>query len=332
MEKKSILSLLIILFCIQQVVLAQQNSKYENIQYKHNQKEVCVSMYIQLQNHYINMGDSLTLTPIIKSGTKTTILPNIIMIGNNQMFYSSNDKNALSKDKNSQTNITYKVNTPYEPWMENAELILSTSLNQVGGTELYSYTEVLKKNPTLEYNKPINLVSNNVQVVNSDSIKSILFSLRYPYKKAITIADSNEMGELKDFMNRIISNDNITLIRIDINAITSIDGTYSDNEQLTLKQATAFKNYLQQSYNIPESYFQVKGSSEDWDGLAKQVEDSDMPYKQEVLNIMSKYGIFNGREKELMLLKSGEPYIYMKNNMFPESQRVECKIVYRIKE
>lgn len=339
MIKRSILAFLVITFCFQQnTARAQQDSKYKNIKYNHDQEDLYLSMDLYLQDYYINSGDSLTLTPIIKAGDKTTALPNVIMMGGNQLFFSSDDKDALKQDKNNLTHIIYKTNIPFESWMANAELILSTKLNQTNGVQLYNYTEKLKGSPAQKSNNFTELLPNTTSSVinenldNDNSIKSITFSLKYPYKKAMTVASTKELKELNDIMSNITDNENATLIRIDINAITSIDGTYADNEKLTLEQATAFKSYLQQIYDIPESYFEVKGSSEDWDGLAKLVEDSNMAYKQEVLDIMSKYGIFNGREKELMLLKGGQPYIYMKNNMFPESQKLECKIVFSIRK
>ncbi|MBK5720230.1 hypothetical protein JGH11_05035 [Dysgonomonas sp. Marseille-P4677] len=335
MKKRNIFNLLLILFCIQHGLFAQQSSKYKNVEYKFDQKDVHVSMHLYLRDYFINRGDSLTLTPIIKSETNTAILPNIIMIGNNYTFYWSNDKNVFLKDGNSPTYITYRTNIPYEPWMEDSKLIIKTNLNRIGGAELYNYTETLKKALTAEYDQPIGITTNrspnitNTETADNHSLKSNIFCLRYPYKNAIEVANTQELNDLKNMMDYIMANKEITLIKIDINAITSIDGIYFDNEQLTQKQATVFKNYLQRSYNIPESYFRIKGSSEDWDGLAKLVEDSNMPYKQDVLNIMSKYGIFNGRERELMLLKNGEPYIYMKNRMFSQSQKIECKIIYR---
>ncbi len=336
MERKSILSLLIILFCIQQGTLAQQKNKYRDVEYKHDQKEMQINMSLYLRDYFVNLGDSLTLTPIIKSDKKTISLPNIIIVGNNYAFYWSNNIGVFLKGKNSPTHMSYNVNVPYEAWMENSQLIVKTDLNRIGGSELYSNIEKLKDRPTSGYDNFKHVSTPPAQTYNitsteseDKSIRAVIYSLRYPYKKAMMISQSQELNSLNDEMDRIMHDDNIVLIRIDINVTTSIDGVYLDNDELTLKQANAFKNYLQKSYNIPEAYFRIKGASEDWDGLARQVEDSDMPYKQDVLNVMSKYGIFNGRERELMLLKSGEPYVYMKNHMFPQSQQVECRILYK---
>ncbi len=253
------------------------------------------------------------------------------MKGNDQLFYSSNNKNVLKQK--SPTNIEYKVRVPYQRWMDDSELNMKTNLNKVGGAPLYDYIENIRSG--------INLPQNNFELLSSTPptltiydeslIKMKVFDLHYPSKTSLTVIDSPELKSMKETMNWIMNNDAIMLIGIYVSATTSIDGIYSENEKLTTKQATTFKNYLQQYYNIPESYFHIRGNNEDWDGLAKQVEDSNMPYKKEVLDIMSNYGIFKGREKALMDLKGGVPYIYMKNNMFPKSQYVECRIVYRVK-
>lgn len=320
-----------LLFSIQQNAQVQQNSKFKRIDYKHDQKEVEVSLQFDLQDYYVNPGDSLTLTPIIKSGARNLILPNIIMKGNDQLFYSSNNKDALKQK--SATNIEYKVRVPYQRWMEDSELNLKTNLNRVSGAPLYDYVENIRSGINLPQNN-FELLSNTppaLTIYDESLIKMKVFDLHYPSKTSLTVIDCPQLKGLKETMNWIMNNNEIMLVGIYVSATTSIDGIYADNEKLTTRQAETFKNYLQQYYNIPESYFHIKGNSEDWDGLAKQVEDSNMPYKQEVLDIMSKYGIFNGREKALMDLKGGSPYIYMKKNMFPKSQYVECRIVYRIK-
>ncbi|MDR2001788.1 MAG: hypothetical protein LBQ74_02035 [Prevotella sp.] len=54
-----------------------------------------------------------------------------------------------------------------------------------------------------------------------------------------------------------------------------------------------------------------------------------MPYQQEVLNIINNTGIFTGRELKLMQLAQGNPYRYMRDNLFPQQWRIECRVVYR---
>ena len=52
------------------------------------------------------------------------------------------------------------------------------------------------------------------------------------------------------------------------------------------------------------------------------------PYRDAALRVISRYGIFNGREKYLMELQGGSPYKDMLRHFFPKLRRIEVIVRY----
>lgn len=116
-----------------------------------------------------------------------------------------------------------------------------------------------------------------------------------------------------------------------ITGYASPEDTWEHNMALSKKRAGAMRDYLQARYHFPQDKLTAEGKGEDWDGLRGAVESSDMEARDKVLDIIDTYGIFNGRERELMRLQGGKPYKYMLQNLYPPLRRMEMKIDYRVR-
>ena len=90
-------------------------------------------------------------------------------------------------------------------------------------------------------------------------------------------------------------------------------------------------DYLHGRYGLPTEKVTAEGKGEDWEGLREAVGRSDMKAKDEVLDIIDTYDIFDGREKLLMDLRGGDPYRYMLEHIFPPLRRMEMRIDYRVR-
>ena len=90
-------------------------------------------------------------------------------------------------------------------------------------------------------------------------------------------------------------------------------------------------DYLHGRYGLPAGKVTAEGKGEDWEGLREAVGRSDMKAKDEVLDIIDTYDIFDGREKLLMDLRGGNPYRYMLEHIFPPLRRMEMRIDYRVR-
>lgn len=113
---------------------------------------------------------------------------------------------------------------------------------------------------------------------------------------------------------------------------TSPEAPYEYNKQLARNRGKAMADYIRKNYPVVRDVdIMVYGSGEDWDGLRDMVEGCGQPWEQEVLRIIDTVGLFNGREKQLMDLRGGQPYKYMLRHFFPPLRRMEMRLQYKEK-
>lgn len=91
------------------------------------------------------------------------------------------------------------------------------------------------------------------------------------------------------------------------------------NTALAQRRAETVKTYIQSLMASPrEELFEVHNGREDWDGLREKVENSNMPEKSEVLEIIDSYTMEQEvRKTKLKQLRGGAPYKYMLENFYP---------------
>lgn len=121
--------------------------------------------------------------------------------------------------------------------------------------------------------------------------------------------------------------------QIEIRGYASPEAAYNYNLSLTERRAALFKRYLLRTYPLANCKIKTEGCGEDWDGLYRMLieKGKNSPSVSQVLNIIDKYGIFEGRERLLMELDRGVPYDKLRKEFFPLLRRVELVIDYEIR-
>lgn len=151
--------------------------------------------------------------------------------------------------------------------------------------------------------------------------------------------DTNEK-QLTDMISsiRTLQNSADSRVRaIVIAGFASPEGAFTFNDRLAFDRAASVKNYILEQTGLPENTISLYNGSEDWRGLKILVEQSTMPYRERVLEIIDTVPVWDaatghGREEELMRLDGGRPYKYMYDNFFPALRNAAyIKIYYDTK-
>ena len=141
-----------------------------------------------------------------------------------------------------------------------------------------------------------------------------------------------EINKVEKILGPLTDNRFSTLARLRIRGYSSPDGPYGDNERLAKARSGLFARYLRDAYNIPRSSIEVSSEAEDWEGLVDLLQTYRPAYTDAALDIIRRYGIFNGREKHLMDLQGGAPYKDMLRRFFPKLRRIEVVVQYDVRE
>ena len=139
------------------------------------------------------------------------------------------------------------------------------------------------------------------------------------------------MYKLQSVLHQLKSDPNIVIKNVNIAGYTAPDGNFNLNERQALNRSLALTNYIRSNGSLENIPFEVNWVAEDWNKITALVEQSEMPFKAAVLDIIHTIDVVNGRETALMNLAGGSPYQYLKAYIFPQVRRMDYTIEYSLK-
>lgn len=106
----------------------------------------------------------------------------------------------------------------------------------------------------------------------------------------------------------------------------SPEGVLKLNERLAGKRAENLVAWLKENLSMPGLTYNTESVGVDWDGLSRLVQASDMPYRDEVLDIIKNTPVWvvrndkvvDGRIRQLQMLHGGRAWWYIYEHFFPE--------------
>ncbi len=351
-----------ILFLTATVAEAQQKVYQGNVTispYELNQRgdSLYIGMNVDMTGLKIDSRRSLDLIPVIRiPDGKEKELPSIRICGRNRYRAYKRELALMGKEHSlleaenytvvrDKRNIPvdYKYALPFEDWMKDARLDLKEDLCGCGGATQQVSVERLADNISLEkavvaesyevvphvaYTRP------EVEAVKQRALTGEAY-LNFLVGKSNILPEfgknPGELEKIRELIEGVKDDKDVNIRQISITGYASPEGSLAMNRKLSEARATALQNYLMGKYDLDKNLYKVTFGGEDWEGLVKLVEASDMKYKQEVLDIIKDIPITNGRETRLMALKGGEPYRYMLKEMFPALRRVIVTVDYDVK-
>lgn len=355
---RHILILLLILICGYNISYAQKEYSNVGVEVKKISQEgdsLLVNIAFDLSNLQLSSREQVILTPVIKNNNRDFYLKPLLINGKirhklylrQKAFGTLDELNKIEDEvtkeaqQGNQT-ILYSTTIYFEDWMRQSDLYLEESSCPGCGKAINKQERLLVQSLALEITEPFNL--ENIEptatfiIPEADSIKKRYKQgsayLKFDVGKSVinpTISNNaSELTIINTTLEELTGDKNISITNISITGFASIEGTPLVNERLSEQRAKSLQSYIQQKYNLPYSLFDVDWVGEDWEGLVKLIESGDMQQKQEVLAIINSTEILDGREKKLMQLGGGKPYLFMLNTYFPLLRKVNYVINYTL--
>lgn len=184
------------------------------------------------------------------------------------------------------------------------------------------YTSMLSfLEPTVEHDKKLD--------------EKAVFYIDYPLGSDNILPDyrnnRTELQKLDSLLFPFSAGDYSSMEHIRVCGYASPDGPYIDNERLATSRARFFASYICNTCGISRSRIETTCVAEDWEGLSALLQSEQPPYADAALSIIQNIGIFNGREKQLMDLRGGQPYRDMLRRFFPRLRRLEVSVRWNIR-
>ncbi|MDR0749768.1 MAG: DUF3868 domain-containing protein [Tannerellaceae bacterium] len=322
---------------------------------RQTEDSVQLVMDIDLTNVKINSERSLVLTPVLISPQGREVkMKNIVLNGRRRhkaftREIALNGWEREAKDmhydvipltpENRKTH-RYTQSVVFESWMREARMNMETDLcGCAAGSVQQVASEKVANRIVLEGAKEYRALPNvayirpEVEQVKARSESADVF-LDFPVARTeINPGFGNnprELAKIEQIMSEIRTDKNLTVTGVIITGYASPEGEINFNNQLSRGRAEALRSYLSMRAGMPPQLYQVGYGGEDWEGLARLVQNSYIEPKGTILSIINYYNPME-RKNRLKALNGGRTYQQLLHTLYPQLRRVVAKIDYNAK-
>lgn len=130
------------------------------------------------------------------------------------------------------------------------------------------------------------------------------------------INDSYHLEELESLINSLRCDTLSSILKVQAVGWSSPEGSIGRNIELSTLRGEAVKSFLSNFENLPDSLITIKGDGIAWNRLKIVVENQQLPYTNEIIQIINNYPEVL-RNDQLKELDDGIPYNYLSNNIYP---------------
>ncbi len=300
-----------------------------------------VDMDIYLSELKTHSRRAVLLTPRIVNGMDSLDFPSVGFYGrqryyfnkrNDSFFMESPGSNYRMKDKPDY--LPYHAIVEYEPWMNGAEISLvrrdygcCNNLLTEQAEYLGAHKELAPFYPEFIYVCP-EAETRKVRVLEGSAY------VDFPVDQTIIYPDYGdnavELGKIVETVDVVRNDRDVTITSIWLKGFASPESPYEHNTELSLGRTVAVKNYIQQLYNLDSELFTLENEPENWEGLRKYVEASEISHKQQILDIID---MDRAPDPKEWILKSRYPveYKFLLRDCYPALRRTDYRVTYDVR-
>ena len=297
-----------------------------------------VSMEMDVSAMNVKSNREVIFTPKLSKGKDSLHLPSIIIAGRNRYYHHlrnglrTNDMTLYQNGKVSV--IHYRTVVPYADWMNRATL---SSVNETCGC----CSELLAgdNNPLLALHlEPKEFVPAYVYIRPKAAPKINVLEgsayIDFPVNRT-EIHENYRRNpvELQKILNTIdaVRNDADTrIIALTIKGYASPESPYSNNERLAKGRTQTLKEYVQRQYNFPESIISTDYEPEDWAGLERAVENSDLQNRDAILALIRSNMEPDAKEWKIKKTYPAD-YSWLLKNIYPGLRHSDYAVKYEVR-
>ncbi|ADY36044.1 hypothetical protein Bacsa_1472 [Phocaeicola salanitronis DSM 18170] len=342
MKAKLFFSLLLSLYIIgvnaQRILNGQIEIKDLNI--ARNEGNLFLSMRMDVTALDVKSDEEIILTPALKSSEETFVnLPAVRINGRNRYYHHLRNDKLADEPYFYRTGkvdeIHYQAMTPYAEWMDNASVVMGEDLCGCCSELLMNNDDLLTQldmapkvfEPLFVYVQP------EVETVKTRNVKGSAF-IDFPVNQTVIYPEyRNNPSELKKIQQTIdvVKNDPDTKITaISIKGYASPEGSYANNTRLAKGRTEALKKYVQELYHFDPSIFTTAYEPEDWEGLERYVEASDLADKEGILDLIA--GDEEPDRKDASIKRRyPDTYAFLLKNCYPALRHSDYTVEYIVR-
>lgn len=307
-----------------------------------------VAMDVNFTNMKINKNDLIIITPVVVSNeneTEVQLEPFVVKgkLRNKVLERPFNWKGKpqlnipphyqLVRDNGSSQKIHYATTLPFDEWQRQASLVFRTQVigcancSEEGGKTMID--KILPDKFITDFKMPY-----TVPVVEEIKQRSEQYSAHLNYivgrHDILPNFENNAsvLAKVDNIIRELKSNNDLTITDFKISGYASPEDNDKRNTALSQRRAESFARYMEKKYGYNRGQFKVEWFGEDWDGLKKAVQASDLSNKEAVIQIIDNVTDNDERDSHLIALDNGQTYSRLLREFYPPLRRNDYTIAF----
>ncbi len=322
------------------VKLAARQIQVSNVQMAHQDDFITVSMDLCLDSLRLPSNTQLVYTPMVKTKKGEMKMPEIVVNGRRQqIMYERGVRNknlqlspealVVRRNNKEPQTVKYQATIPLSRQEKNYDLNIHEDLCGCGNLEDGTdFNLRRRRQPVAAFVRP---EVEAVKVRHLDKRAYIDFPVNRIELHADYRRNPAQLDSIVRTINALKEDKNLEVSGINIHGYASPESPYSHNDYLAKNRAKTLTDYVRRMVNLPTSLFTVSSTAEDWDGLRKYLQESNLEHKAEILAIANDESIDPDAREWKIKQQYPSQYRFMLDTWYPALRHSDYRITYQVK-
>lgn len=299
-----------------------------------------VMMDVDLKDLDVSSNRAVLLTPRLVNGADSINLPSVGIYGRRRYYYYvrngigsiSGENEIVYRAKDKPDDIAYNNLTEYNKWMDGAILKFHRSDWGCCHEILAEYEGILGCHhetffPTLLFMQP------KAEIAKTRSLSGSAY-IDFPVNQTVIYPDYHnntaELGKIEETIDSVRTDNDVTITSVWLKGYASPESPYKHNTDLAIGRTAALKAHIGQLFHFADSIIDTDYEPENWEGLRKYVEKSNLDHREEILAMIDSDMEPDAREAKIKRTYPKE-YSFLLQYCYPYLRRTDYRIEYNIR-
>lgn len=312
----------------------------ENFHMNREGKFLAVEMKLDLNKLDVDANRAVLLTPRLVNGTDSLDLPSVGIYGRRRYYYYvrngvgsiSGENEMVYRASGKPDNLAYNNLAEYEEWMDGATLKFHRSDWGCCHEMLAEYEGIVGRHREAFFPELV-FVQPKAEIMKSRSLSGSAY-IDFPVDQTVIYPDYRrntvELGKIQATIDSVRNDKDVTITSVWLKGFASPESPYKHNTELAIGRTAALKKHIGQLYHFADSIIRTDYEPEDWAGLRRYVEQSNIDHRTEILSLID--SDMEPDAKELKIKRAyPEEYRFMLQHFYPALRHTDYRIDYNIR-
>lgn len=311
-----------------------------NVSVNQDERTLSVSMDIDASNLSLSSPREIIVHPVLSDSTGNQVnLPGVYLAGRSRYYLHLREADIAAPDTLVRAKgagiISYTASVPYEQWMQLSNLDMAYDLRGCACSPLDRATTPLA---AIDFT-PLTFVPAFVTMtpqasgVKNREIKGSAY-IDFPVNRTELYTDyrrnPEELARIRASIDVVRNDPDAKITSITIKGYASPEGSYSNNVRLAKGRTQTLRDYVQGLYAFDPSIMHSDWEAEDWAGLRRYVEKSDLEWREPILRLIDSDMEPDAKDRKLRL-DYPKDYAFLLANVYPGLRHSDYAVEYVIR-